>query len=57
VYLEKGTFLETMAPQLQAMGHTVQIRAPGFKANAIEWVDGHWAGGADPRSEGAAVSQ
>ena len=57
VYLEKGTFLETMAPQLQAMGHTVQIRAPGFKANAVEWVNGHWAGGADPRSEGAAVSQ
>ena len=57
VYLEKGTFLETMAPQLQAMGHTVQVRAPGFKANAVEWVNGHWAGGADPRSEGAAVSQ
>ena len=57
VYLEKGTFLEGMAPQLQAMGHTVQIRPPGFKANAVEWVDGHWAGGADPRSEGAAVSQ
>ena len=57
VYLEKGTFLETMAPQLQAMGHTVQIRPPGFKANAVEWVNGHWAGGADPRSEGAAVSQ
>ena len=57
VYLEKGTFLETMAPHLQAMGHTVQIRAPGFKANAVEWVNGHWAGGADPRSEGAAVSE
>ena len=57
VYLEKGTFLESMAPQLQAMGHTVQTRPPGFKANAVEWVDGHWAGGADPRSEGAAVSQ
>jgi len=57
VYLEKGTFLESMAPQLQAMGHTVQIRPPGFKANAVEWVNGHWAGGADPRSEGAAVSQ
>jgi gamma-glutamyltranspeptidase/glutathione hydrolase len=57
VYLERGTFLETMAPQLQAMGHTVQLRPPGFKANAVEWVNGHWAGGADPRSEGAAVSQ
>jgi gamma-glutamyltranspeptidase/glutathione hydrolase len=57
VYLEKGTFLETMAPQLQAMGHTVQVREPGFKANAVEWVNGRWAGAADPRSEGAAVSQ
>jgi len=57
VYLEKGTFIESMTPQLQAMGHTVQTRPPGFKANAVEWVDGHWAGGADPRSEGAAVSQ
>jgi len=57
VYVEKGTFLETMAPQLQSMGHTVQVREPGFKANAVEWVNGRWAGGADPRSEGAAVSQ
>jgi gamma-glutamyltranspeptidase/glutathione hydrolase len=57
LYVEKGTFLETMVPQLQAMGHTVQIRPPGFKANAVEWVNGRWAGGADPRSEGAAVSQ
>jgi gamma-glutamyltranspeptidase/glutathione hydrolase len=31
--------------------------SPGFKANAIEWVNGRWAGAADPRSEGAAVSQ
>jgi gamma-glutamyltranspeptidase/glutathione hydrolase len=29
----------------------------GFKANAIEWVGGRWVGAADPRSEGAAVSQ
>jgi gamma-glutamyltranspeptidase/glutathione hydrolase len=57
VFLEKGTFLEGMAPQLQALGHKVQVRAPGFKANAIERVNGRWAGGADPRSEGAAVSQ
>ena len=57
VYVERGTFLETMVPQLQALGHTVSVRNPGFKANAVEWVDGHWAGAADPRSEGAAVSQ
>ena len=35
----------------------VRHRPPGtFKANAIEWLDGRWAGGADPRSEGAALA-
>jgi gamma-glutamyltranspeptidase/glutathione hydrolase len=58
VYLESGTFLEEMAPQLRAMGHTIAFLPPGtFKANAIEQVDGRWTGAADPRSEGAAVSQ
>jgi gamma-glutamyltranspeptidase/glutathione hydrolase len=46
-----------MAPRLQALGHRVQVRDPSFKANAIEWVNGRWVGAADPRSEGAAVSQ
>ena len=54
VYLESGTFLAAMAPQLQAMGHTIDYRPPTtFKGNAIEWIDGHWSGAADPRSEGA----
>jgi gamma-glutamyltranspeptidase/glutathione hydrolase len=58
VYLESGTFLAAMAPQLQALGQTIDYRPPGtFKANAIEWLDGRWVGGADPRSEGAALSQ
>jgi gamma-glutamyltranspeptidase/glutathione hydrolase len=58
IYVERGTFLEAMAPKLQAMGHDVGTLAPGtFKANAIEWADGRWAGAADPRSEGAAVSE
>ena len=57
VYVEKGSYLEAMIPQLQALGQTVQARPPGFKANAIEWVKGRWVGAADPRSEGAAVSQ
>ena len=57
VYVERGTTLETMMPQLQALGHNVRAIPPGFKANAIEWVGGRWVGGADPRSEGAAVSQ
>jgi len=56
VYVEQGTFLEAMAPRLRALGHSkVEPREPGFKANAIEWRGGAWAGGADPRSEGAVV--
>ena len=58
VYLERGTFLEGMAPQLQALGHTIDYRPPiTFKANAIERVDGRWVGAADPRSEGAAIAE
>jgi gamma-glutamyltranspeptidase/glutathione hydrolase len=58
VYLESGTFLAAMAPQLHALGHTIDYRPPGtFKANAIELVDGRWVGAADPRSEGAAVAE
>ena len=57
VFVEQGTFLEGMVPQLQALGHKVQVREPGFKANAVEWVNGRWVGAADPRSEGAAVAE
>jgi gamma-glutamyltranspeptidase/glutathione hydrolase len=58
VYVERGTFLEAMAPQLQALGHTIGFQTPStFKANAIKWQDGRWVGGADPRSEGVAVSE
>jgi gamma-glutamyltranspeptidase/glutathione hydrolase len=57
VYVERGTYLETMIPQLQALGQQVKPMPAGFKANAVEWANGRWAGGADPRSEGAAVSQ
>jgi gamma-glutamyltranspeptidase/glutathione hydrolase len=57
VFVERGTSLEGMVPQLQALGHQVEVRDPSFKANAIEWVNGRWVGAADPRSEGAAVSQ
>jgi gamma-glutamyltranspeptidase / glutathione hydrolase len=58
VYLERGTFLEPMAPQLQALGHSIAYRPPStFKANAIEWVNGRWVGAADPRSEGAVVAE
>lgn len=57
VYVERGTWLEGMIPQLAALGQRVEARPPGFKANAIEYKDGRWHGAADPRSEGAAVSQ
>ena len=57
VFVERGTCLEALAPQLQALGHRVQIRDPSFKANAIEWVNGRWVGAADPRSEGAALAE
>lgn len=58
VYVESGTFVEAMAPELRALGHTVASLPPGtFKANAIERVNGRWVGAADPRSEGAAVAE
>jgi gamma-glutamyltranspeptidase/glutathione hydrolase len=59
IFVESGTFLEGMIPQLQALGHaSVRTLPPGtYKANAIAWRDGRWAGGADPRSEGAVASE
>jgi gamma-glutamyltranspeptidase/glutathione hydrolase len=59
LFVESGTFLEGMIPQLQALGHaSVRMLPPGtYKANAIEWVSGKWVGGADPRSEGVALSE
>jgi gamma-glutamyltranspeptidase/glutathione hydrolase len=53
--IEKGTELEAMLPQLQALGETLRIAPLGLKANAIEFVDGRWIGAADPRSEGVAM--
>lgn len=62
VYLEKGSAHEAMAPALAALGHKVEVREPGFKANAVEWIaspqgGGRWVGAADPRSEGASVGE
>jgi gamma-glutamyltranspeptidase/glutathione hydrolase len=44
-----------MLPQLAALGETLKVAPLGLKANAIEYVDGHWRGAADPRSEGVAM--
>ena len=57
VYVEKGSALEALVPQLQALGHTVEVRGANYKANAIERRGGRWIGAADPRSEGAAVAE
>lgn len=58
VFVERGTYLEGLAPQLAAFGHTVGFQPSAtYKANAIELVNGRWVGAADPRSEGAAVSE
>jgi gamma-glutamyltranspeptidase / glutathione hydrolase len=58
VFVEQGTALEAMIPQLEALGHgRVVASPPGFKANAAVLTGDEWVGGADPRSEGAAVSE
>jgi gamma-glutamyltranspeptidase/glutathione hydrolase len=58
VSVEQGTALEAMIPQLEALGHReVVARPPGFKANAAVLGPQGWVGGADPRSEGTAVSE
>jgi gamma-glutamyltranspeptidase/glutathione hydrolase len=54
---EKGTQAEAMAPALRALGQRVQVAPLGLKANAIERVNGRWAGAADPRSEGVAMRE
>ena len=58
VFVERGSSHEAMIPALRALGHSkVETREPGFKANAIERVGGHWVGAADPRSEGVSVGE
>jgi len=57
ILVERGTKLEAMIPALTALGDKAGPFAPGFKANAVERVGGRWAGAADPRSEGVAVSE
>jgi len=55
--LERGTSAEPLAPALRALGHKVQVAPLGLKANAVERVNGRWAGAADPRSEGVGMSE
>ena len=58
VFVEQGSSLETMVPALIALGHaSVQSRALPLKGNAIGVAGGQLLGGADPRSEGVALSE
>lgn len=58
VCVEPGTTLEAMIPALVALGHAqVQACPMPLKANAVERVGKRWMGAADPRSEGAAITQ
>jgi gamma-glutamyltranspeptidase/glutathione hydrolase len=58
IFVERGTFLETMIPALKGLGHAeVMARGLPLKANAIEVRGSQLLGGADPRSEGKAVRE
>ena len=57
LYYEAGSAHEAFVPAWRALGHKVEPREASFKANAVEWRGGRWVGAADPRSEGAAVSE
>jgi gamma-glutamyltranspeptidase/glutathione hydrolase len=53
--LEEGTALETLAPDLEAMGHEVRIVTMTSGLHGIKIVDGLPQGGADPRREGVVL--
>ena len=58
VFVEQGSSLEAMIPALKALGHTdVLSRGLPLKANAIQISGDTLLGGADPRSEGVALSE
>lgn len=52
--VEAGTVLADLQPQLQALGHDVDVRVLDSGLHGIERIDGGWRGAADPRMEGAA---
>jgi len=52
--IEADTVLADLLPELQALGHEVDIRALDSGLHGIERIDGGWRGAADPRMEGAA---
>jgi gamma-glutamyltranspeptidase/glutathione hydrolase len=54
-YLEQGTALEALAPQLKAMGHQIQIRPLSSGSQIIQRTKDGYLGGADPRRDGVAI--
>jgi len=54
-YVEKNTPLEAMAPQLEAMGHTVRVVPIYSGLHIIEKTKDGYIGGADPRRDGVAL--
>ena len=58
IAIEQGSALESLVPQLQALGHAqVTARPLPLKTNAAQLTPTGWVGAADPRSEGAAISE
>ncbi len=57
IILEQGSPLVTMQADLEALGHSVMARGLPLKTNAAQLVAGVWTGAADPRSEGAAITE
>ena len=55
--VEQGSYLAAMVPELRRRGANVTASDLGGKLNAVERVGGRWAGAADPRSEGVALTE
>lgn len=55
--LEKGSELESLQPQLEAMGHKVSIRDLNSGLHGIEVYSDKLVGGADPRREGIVLGE
>jgi gamma-glutamyltranspeptidase/glutathione hydrolase len=52
--LERGTAAEALKPELERLGHEVQLVDMTSGLHAIRRVPGGWQGAADPRREGSA---
>jgi gamma-glutamyltranspeptidase/glutathione hydrolase len=55
--IEKGRGIESLKPQLEALGHEVSVVELNSGVHAI-WRSGNgWTGAADPRREGMAAGR